>query len=158
MLAEARRHVRTARLFEVDLTRDSPWPAGSFDLVTAFRFFPNAEPDLRAEALAAIRRLLGPGGRLVFNNHEHLGSLRNRLKRLLRRPNPRRGMTHESAMALAAGFGFEVERVYPIGCWPGVRRLPRQLVPLLTRGERFVARHLPIRPLANNLVYVCRVQ
>ena len=42
---------------------------GLFDLVTSFRFFGNAQDELRSSALAAINRHLRPQGYLIINNH-----------------------------------------------------------------------------------------
>ena len=53
------------RLQQIDITRQSL--GETFDVVTAFRFFLNAEPPLREEALEAIRKHLKPDGRLVCN-------------------------------------------------------------------------------------------
>ena len=53
------------RLHQIDITRQSL--GDTFDVVTAFRFFLNAEQQLRQEALEAIRKHLKPYGRLVGN-------------------------------------------------------------------------------------------
>ncbi len=53
------------RLRQIDITRESL--GETFDVVTAFRFFLNAEPRLREEALQAIREHLNKDGRLVCN-------------------------------------------------------------------------------------------
>ena len=53
------------RLQQIDITQQSL--GDTFDVVTAFRFFLNAEQQLRREALEAIRKHLKPDGRLVCN-------------------------------------------------------------------------------------------
>ena len=45
-----------ATLVEGDLTREPLLGERRFDLVTAFRFFPNAEPALRRDVMAALVR------------------------------------------------------------------------------------------------------
>ncbi|MGB7328003.1 MAG: class I SAM-dependent methyltransferase, partial [Rubripirellula sp.] len=47
MLNEARKHVGHSTLVEADLTRDDVLAEKRFDLITAFRFFPNAQGELR---------------------------------------------------------------------------------------------------------------
>lgn len=42
-----------------------------FDLITAFRFFPNAEIFLRNEAMKFISEHLDDGGLLIINNHHN---------------------------------------------------------------------------------------
>lgn len=155
MLTEARRRVQRAVLYQRDLTREACWPPSSFDLITAFRFFANAEPELRVEALRALRALLRPNGRLVFNNHEHLGSVGKRIKRLLG-SGGRIGLSHQDVERLVADGGLEVERVYAIGLWPLKERVPRRFVSLLTRLERTAARHLNLASIGNDLIYICR--
>lgn len=67
MLAHARRACPGARVLERDLTLA---PLGErFDVVTAFRFFLNAEPALRAAALDAIHASLAADGVLIANVH-----------------------------------------------------------------------------------------
>jgi SAM-dependent methyltransferase len=53
------------RLHQIDITRQSL--GETFDVVTAFRFFLNAEQQLRREALDAVRKHLKKDGRLVCN-------------------------------------------------------------------------------------------
>jgi SAM-dependent methyltransferase len=73
MLIEARRVCHKSDLVLQDITTK---PLGStFDVVTAFRFFLNAEPELRKEALQAIRQALNPGGVLIANVHVNSRSI-----------------------------------------------------------------------------------
>jgi SAM-dependent methyltransferase len=69
MLALARLHCPGATLVEGDVTRDRDLVSGQYDLATAFRFFLNADPSLRAGALRWLRRSVRPGGLLVANFH-----------------------------------------------------------------------------------------
>ena len=69
MLDIARTKVCRSELICTDITRGEP-PEGSYDLITAFRFFLNAEPELRLRVLKALAlRLKNENSRLVFNNH-----------------------------------------------------------------------------------------
>ena len=79
MLDVARGNETRAEIMEADITRDDILGKREFDLITAFRFFPNAEFELRKEALGALARHLSGEGVLVFNNHKNAGSLRRRL-------------------------------------------------------------------------------
>lgn len=47
---------------------------GAFDVVSAFRFFPNADPPLREDAADQIAELVNPSGHVVLNNHRSLWS------------------------------------------------------------------------------------
>ncbi|TSC79446.1 MAG: type 12 methyltransferase [Parcubacteria group bacterium Gr01-1014_29] len=63
MLGRARKIVHRARVIRADSTREDPLAGEVFDFITAFRFFLNAEPALREEALPKILyRLFGSSG------------------------------------------------------------------------------------------------
>ena len=67
MLSRARINAPNSQLLQQDLT-NTPLDR-QFDVVTAFRFFRNAQPQLREEAIAALAKHLRPGGHLVVNTH-----------------------------------------------------------------------------------------
>jgi SAM-dependent methyltransferase len=86
----------------------------SFEVVTAFRFFLNAEPDLRRQALDAIRKHLAPNGRLVCNIHMNSSSPMGyayRLTRRLKLPTHNTLSLAEFKRTLAES-GFTVEQVH----------------------------------------------
>ena len=117
MLAVSRAKARRATLVEADLTRVPEAVSGPFDLITAFRFFPNAEPTLRDEVLRELRRRLAPDGLLVFNNHNNRESLRHKAGRALRLGG-RTGATHAELAAHVAAAGFRLLEAHPIGLVP----------------------------------------
>lgn len=67
MLEVARRECRAAEFRQSDITAIPL--SEQFGVATAFRFFLNAEPQLRMAAMGAIRRALLPGGWLLANIH-----------------------------------------------------------------------------------------
>ncbi len=69
MLAVARQKVRKAKLTEADLTKISIFKGTKFNLISTFRFFLNAQPELRKEAISSLSHLLDKDGYLVFNIH-----------------------------------------------------------------------------------------
>ena len=54
MLEVARKNKRSAEIIEADLTRSDVLGDRKFNLITAFRFFPNAEAELRSEAMQVL--------------------------------------------------------------------------------------------------------
>lgn len=76
MLALAKSKVERAALICGDVTQDASLLAGPFDLITAFRFFQNAQESLRDQALERLAASLAPDGVLVFNIHGNLWSPR----------------------------------------------------------------------------------
>jgi SAM-dependent methyltransferase len=82
MLALARARCPRAALILGDTTTTHDLAPGPFDLITAFRFFLNAEPSLRSQALAWMGRSLRPGGLVIANFHLNPASLRGTYLRL----------------------------------------------------------------------------
>jgi hypothetical protein len=69
MLSVAAPKLRRSELICADITKPDA-PDGSYDLITAFRFFLNAEPPLRIAVMRALAsRLKNARSLLVFTNH-----------------------------------------------------------------------------------------
>lgn len=88
-----------------------------FDLITAFRFFPNAEEKLRLQAIQFISSKLNKGGILVCNNHRNFWSLSYLFSRLTLKGG-RTGMTHKQMLSLADSSGLELVETYSMGVIP----------------------------------------
>ena len=85
MLEQARKNCSQASFLQQDITLHPL--ESSFDVITAFRFFLNAQPELRRSALVAMHNVLRDDGRIILNIHVNRSSilgmayrLRNRLK------------------------------------------------------------------------------
>ncbi|MDQ1682469.1 MAG: hypothetical protein QOH99_1010 [Frankiaceae bacterium] len=114
MVAYARPRCPDSRFVKHDVTT-GPHPdiPASVDVVTAFRFFLNAEPDLRRDVLAWIRSVLGTGGTLIANFHLNPRSLRGRYLLLRWRGRPRTAMVSPwEAHRILADAGFDVLACY----------------------------------------------
>ncbi|UVK57112.1 class I SAM-dependent methyltransferase [Mesorhizobium sp. AR02] len=107
------------RLRHIDMTRE---PLGeTFDVVTAFRFFLNAEDQLKWDALKAINEHLKDGGRLVCNVHMNATSPIGLVSRLLNRLSGRtirHTLSAAKFKALLTASGFLVEEMIPYGYLP----------------------------------------
>ncbi len=116
MLVIARAKCSATRFQQADLTRGQ-LDLGSFDLVTSFRFFGNAQDDLRRSALATMNALLREGGYLVINNHRNPHSIMEVLHRVSG------GTPHEMDLhwfklrRLLHQHGFTITRQCAIGFW-----------------------------------------
>lgn len=155
MLEVARKVVPAAELIEADLTKAAVLEGRRFDLITAFRFFPNAEPELRRAAFSVLARHLAPQGVLIFNNHKNRNSLRRSLSGLLGRAVSRGTMTHDQVHALVADAGLRVQRVIPLACLPASDRHLLLPIWLLEPLERRMSRFPGAAMLSQNLIYVC---
>jgi ubiquinone/menaquinone biosynthesis C-methylase UbiE len=115
MLAVARSKISTARFVHIDVTKE-PFETGSFDVVSAFRFFGNANPALREDALAAMHRSLRAGGLLITNNHRNPWALINLVQRV-QGEAPAIDLTYRRFDQLLRNAGFELVAVRAIGAW-----------------------------------------
>jgi SAM-dependent methyltransferase len=155
MMEVARKAAPNAELIEADLSQKDTLGERSFDLITAFRFFPNAEPELRRSVLVVLARHLAPNGLLVFNNHKNRNSLTRRISRLLGRAITRGTMSHEEVEALLASAGLRIQTMVPLGTLPLSDRHLLLPVRLLERLERWFSRVPSLSGLAQNVIYVC---
>jgi predicted TPR repeat methyltransferase len=155
MLAVARDRVRAAVLVQGDATRDPAVLEGRrFDLITAFRFFLNAERALREQAMAFLASSLkDEHSRLVFNVHGNRYSTRALLaaKAMMTREQFA-SMSIRESIDLAARHGLEAIDWYGIASYD---KALFRLTPLSVWrwAERNAA--LPKR-FAVYLYFVCR--
>jgi 2-polyprenyl-3-methyl-5-hydroxy-6-metoxy-1,4-benzoquinol methylase len=161
MLAEAKSHLHRTELLQADLTREPVLAGRQFELITAFRFFPNAEPSLREEVMQELVTLLAKDGILVMNNHLRCSGSKLRVRRALHR-FAKRGkdrdlhcMSDAEVEALAERFGLSIVEIHPLGVLPVLKEkrpiLPRSLISGI---EHWVARNSLLANLANNRIYV----
>ncbi len=157
MLDVARNSVKRSQILQGDLTRDDFLGNKRFDLITAFRFFANAQEDLRKDAIRALSAHLAPEGVLIFNNHKNLTFPTNRLKRKLGRGFTR-GMTRGDADHLVASAGLVIERVYPFGLIPLPTGCLYFVGGLVESCERLLSNCACSEAWALNHIYICRHQ
>lgn len=119
MLAIARKKLKRTEIIERDITVENVLRAREFNLITAFRFFLNAEPELRLAAIKTLAGLLAEDGYLVFNNHRNFGSpwikwahMRHHQKNLQGTYNV---MKIAEMKTLVENAGLEIIEVYPVG-------------------------------------------
>ncbi len=119
MLAIARNKLKRTEIIEADITVQNVLKPRKFNLITAFRFFLNAEPELRLAAIRTLVELLDEDGYFVFNNHHNFGSPWIKLLYARhRRKNPEGTfniMSINEMKRLVEGAGLEMVEIYPIG-------------------------------------------
>ena len=155
MMEVARDVAQGAELIEADLTQRDVLGERQFDLITAFRFFPNAEPELRRAVLRVLARHLAPRGVLVFNNHKNRNSLTRRISRFLGREAPGRTMTHAEVQTLVAEAGLRIVEVVPLASLPFSENHLGIPVPLLELVERGLSGRRVLTGIAQDVIYVC---
>jgi predicted TPR repeat methyltransferase len=155
MLTVARGRVRTATLVQGDATGNPAVLDGRrFDFITAFRFFLNAQPSLRDDAMGFVASALEDGdSRLLFNVHGNRYSTRAlAAAKAAMNGEPLSSMSVRESMDLAARHGLEVVEWYGIGSYAKVflRVMP---LSIWRRAERLAP--LPKR-FAVYLYFLCR--
>lgn len=124
MLRAAQHKVSSAELVLGDFVEDPDIVRGKFHFVTAFRFFPNADPGLREKAAAYLSERTARGGLLVVNNHQNSTSLLCVLGRLVGKRWPWTPMRTRHLIDLLTGVGFELVGRRSYGVLPGTARRP----------------------------------
>jgi SAM-dependent methyltransferase len=115
MLAEAtKKCVRTKFICE-DLTMSNS-NIRDVDLITSFRFFGNAQDELRKKALQFMSNTLRKNGYLIINNHRNPNSLRIKAAKLTGYKDEA-DLTYGKIKALLKEAGFSIERSHAIGWW-----------------------------------------
>lgn len=137
MIAIARPKCLRTTFVVADVTT-SPVSIEPVDLVTAFRFFGNAQPGLRAAALRAIAAIARPGGHLILNNHRNPRSLHNLLLRVAGEPQEL-DLAYGRMDRLLRQHGFEIVETHAIAAWVVLYRLHRHAV-LTGRAAPFLER------------------
>jgi SAM-dependent methyltransferase len=153
MLKEALKKLKRTRLIQADIVSGNVLEGQSFNLITAFRFFLNAEPELREAAMEALVPLLDDDGWLVFNNHRNITS--PMLKYKYRRSGAELNfMTLWEMHDLAERHGLEILRIYPVGFFPFFKnRVPKSVKHAI---DGVASRLSFIRSWSENPVALCR--
>ncbi len=119
MLALARAKCKGVAFHEMDGRQAlARFGENAFDAVSAFRFFPNADPALREDAAEQIAGLTKPGGHVVINNHRSFWSLSYMAMRAAGNSDGSYGTPNADIMKLFRQRGFSCVRRYSLGVWP----------------------------------------
>src|SRR4051812_10966165 len=162
MLKIAQTKVHRSELLCADITRE-PF-SGGYDLITAFRFFLNADPGLRSEIMKILAaHLRDENSRLVFNNHGNPLSYKavawpiHRLRRLVKgRPAVGNYLNDGEIRSLLSEAGLEVtERI-------GYGMISPKLFRLASSRARALERRMSAsalgRKLGVNQLYIARLR
>jgi len=158
MLAVAGQKLKRTEIIEADITVDNILQPRQFNLITAFRFFLNAEPELRSAAIETLADLLTGDGTLVFNNHHNLGSPWIKLLHARHRQKNTEGifnvMRIEQMKDLVESAGLEIVEFYPVGFFHPPK------IPVWYRLNRVIdnvaCRFKCLSRFSENPVVVCR--
>jgi ubiquinone/menaquinone biosynthesis C-methylase UbiE len=115
MLAEARKKCPNTQFLHADITKE-PVAVDSVDLVTSFRFFGNAQHDLRVAVLSKLQKIMRPGAYLIVNNHRNPRAISNILHRLTGGEMDQ-DLSYGKFEATLNAAGFRIVKTRPIAAW-----------------------------------------
>jgi SAM-dependent methyltransferase len=125
MLSQARQKCPQTTFHVADLTRDE-LDVGQFDLVSCFRFFGNAQDELRDAALSALAKRMRQGACLLINSHRNPRALHAWASRLSGAGAGGMDLTLAKLRRLLSRHGFTITELRPIGVWLYRARLMRE--------------------------------
>lgn len=153
MLARAAEKAPGAILKQGDLLQNPTLVDHDYDVITAFRFFLNADTARRLPTLRCLaQRLKDDGSLLIFNVHgnshglDGLVSLRDR-RFVTMSPRQIRNLIAQAGLLVEAWFGFGLTPA--CGGAPHLRRIARA-------ADVWAAQHQALRPISRDLLFVCR--
>jgi len=115
MLEQARMKCKRTTFIQTDVTQE-PLSIKPVNLVTAFRFFGNAEDELRLSALKQIHNMLDGNGYLVLNNHRNPWSIGNVAHRIQGHKSGQ-DLHYFKLKSMLMKSGFKILRAVGIGVW-----------------------------------------
>jgi len=157
MLETARRNNPGSKIFKFNFKELDELKGLSFDLITAFRFFPNADLELRSDAMRYIADKLNHNGTLILNNHRNFWSLPYIFFRFLFLGFWQAGMSHKQVVDLLEGSGLRVVKSYSLGIIPQGER--RSILPwfVVNYIERINAKYFSkFHRLGYDVIYICK--
>lgn len=168
MLEIAKGNHPDLEIIKADITRNNILKneKRSFSVITAFRFFLNAQDSLRKEVLKNLYPLLKEDGIFILNNHGNLtssaiilGKLIVLLKNIFRSKEDRytfKVLSEGHLIRIIQESGFEIIDSYHRTILPIINEKTSLNIKLFEKTEDFFSSIGLFRPFARNVMYVCR--
>lgn len=154
MLAVCRQRINGAQIINADITRENIFENKKFHIITAFRFFPNAQKKLRNEVMMTIAGLLKENGIIIFNNHKNATNGFYLLAKFFKRKKI--SMTKDEINSLINECGLEIVRIYPVGALPFHERYMFLPSWLCTVTDWLICAMGIGEILCQDIIYVCK--
>lgn len=161
MLSVARTRIGNAKLLCKDISDESIEVEGAYDVITAFRFFSNAEDALRRKVLAALYRRMHANSILIAHTHTNPLSYKlvtwpyHEMRRAMGQEIHARYLTLSKLRMLLKTAGLVPIAVIGYGFIPG--RLLGTMGPrVMTAIESLLAHQRMLRWFGVNQLVICR--
>lgn len=159
MLEVAKKQIKTAKLIKGDITSEKVLSDSKFKLITAFRFFLNAQPDLRSAVMNKLSEHLDTEGYLIFNIHNNTSGLTNQISKVYttikyRKRIPNKEMSVTEVKELLDQNGLKIVEMIPYGTFPifkEEKKFPETLV-------KIVDKYFTNTTLSTYIIYVCQAK
>lgn len=159
MLSVARQKNIKAKLLCADISKNKDIIKSDFNLITAFRFFLNAQDSLRREVVSILAEKLAPDGILVFNIHNSKPSflwLQNNVTHIFggkKIPS----MSRSEVTELLKGTGLEIVETTAFGIIPKAAHLLLR-TKLWILLDQLLAKIGFLQLIGSDTIYVCRAK
>lgn len=160
MIKIARDQCKKTKFIVGDITINSLNEPEKYDLITAFRFFLNAEKELRESALSEIGKIISKDGILVFNIHGNKPSFRHIaiiFSKLVGRKTNKNEMSICDVKYMLEKHNFEIIDYYGVNFMPQFfsRFVPRQLWMFL---ENNLKKNEFLKKFAMDIIFVAKLK
>jgi len=161
MAARASQRLGATQVLCHDITTKEAAIEGKYDVITAFRFFLNAEPDLRVAAMRALAtRLRDESSLLIFNNHGNPWSLKilawpyHHMRSMHKGWQPHGNyLRHSQIKKLLADAGLRIEKIIGLGTLGG-KISARMSFERSLKLERWFSKHQFYSKFGQDQIYV----
>ncbi len=159
MIRVAKNQCKKTKFIIGDITVNSLNETKKYALITAFRFFLNAEKELKESALNEIGKIISKDGIFVFNTHGNKSSLRHIavvLSRLAGRKTNTNEMSMHEIKCMLEKNGLEIIDYYGVNYMPQFlsRFISRQLWIFL---EKNLEKIKFLRKFAMDIIFVAKL-
>jgi len=150
MLKEATEKYQNTQFIISDITKNRRIFNHKFELITAFRFFYNAEDILRKEVLQVLYKLLKENGIFICNTHGN----RNKLNIFTYRQN-RKTLSFEKMKNLLEQHHFDIIKIYGISYLPYLfsKFLPEKIWLII---EKVLIKIKYLKKFGTDIIFICR--
>lgn len=158
MVAQAEKKSRSTEFVVGDATEQADLVSDRFDLIISFRFFLNAQDELRKSVIAFMNSALKSDGVIIFNVHLQESSLQSKLLKLwwsLRKEQSLPTLSIEHMSELLQTHDISIVETRHYGVLPTSSKLLPLPRTLYSKVESWLSGKAGMRPYARNVICVC---
>lgn len=160
MLDYAKKACKKSRIVNKDITKEK-FPFGKFDVITAFRFFLNADSTLREEVLDSLYSMLSDDGVLITNIHVNSKSILGyayRIRNRWLRREKANVLGYEELSSILVERGYEIQMTKYYSYFPRIGWYFPPLIERLFMPVEKICSNIPLIPysIAQSFIVVCK--